>query len=76
MVCVEPYTESRGAATLADPANPSRKGRPWPSESSSSLRALAFYAFIGTAQDEVIKLGLALFWAALIILSIVAEFLH
>lgn len=40
------------------------------------LAALAFYAFIGTAQDEVIKLGLALFWVALIILSIVAEFLH
>lgn len=40
------------------------------------LAALAFYAFIGTAQDEVIKLGPALFWVALIILSIVAEFLH
>lgn len=40
------------------------------------LAAIAFYAFIGTAQDEVIKLGLALFWVALIILSIVAEFLH
>ena len=40
------------------------------------LAALAFYAFIGTAQDEVIKLGLALFWVALIILSIVVEFLH
>lgn len=40
------------------------------------LAALAFYAFIGAAQDEVIKLGLALFWVALIILSIAAEFLH
>lgn len=40
------------------------------------LAALAFYAFIGTAQDDVIKLGLALFWVALIILSIAAEFLH
>lgn len=40
------------------------------------LAAIAFYAFIGTAQDEVIKLGLTLFWVALVILSIVAEFLH
>ena len=40
------------------------------------LAALAFYAFIGTAQDDVVKLGLALLWVALIILSIVAEFLH
>jgi hypothetical protein len=40
------------------------------------LAGLAFYAFIGTAQDEVIKLGLTLFWVALIILSIVAEFLY
>lgn len=40
------------------------------------LAALAFYAFIGTAQDEVIKLGLTLFWVALVILSVVAEFLH
>lgn len=40
------------------------------------LAALAFYAFIGTAQGGVIKLGLALFWVALTILSIVAEFLH
>lgn len=40
------------------------------------LAALAFYAFIGTAQDEVIKLGLALFWAALLVFGILAEFLY
>lgn len=41
-----------------------------------ALAALAFYAFIGTAKTEAVQLGLALFWVALIILSIVAEFLH
>lgn len=40
------------------------------------LAALAFYAFIGTAKTGVVQLGLALFWVTLIILSIVAEFLH
>ena len=41
-----------------------------------ALACLGFYAFIGTASKDVVQLGLALFWVALIIASIAAEILY
>ena len=41
-----------------------------------ALACLGFYAFIGTASKDAVQLALALFWAALIIASIVAEILY
>lgn len=40
------------------------------------IAAIVFYAFIGTAKEDVIKVGLTLFWVALLVFGILAEFLY